>query len=302
VWFRRAVITLALGIALLVYGVFPFMAAFFVTQASTRPGERGLTSTPAEYGAEYRDIEFTTSDGVRLSGWLLPGGRGRGAIVLAHGLARSRRELLERAIALWRLGYGVLLYDARNHGASGQARVTLGYNERLDAEAAVRYLRGEAGVSENIALFGVSMGAAASLMAAAETPEVAGVIADSSFLSLSDTVDHHIRLITPLPAFPLNWEAKTLLAWRGHFDANKLDCLDAVRRLGDRPAMFIAGAHDPRMPAEIAQKLHAASASRRSRLLVIEGPEDDIHGHAYDANPERYMREISAFLDEVLSK
>src|ERR1700716_636815 len=102
---------------------------------------------------------------------------------------------------LWKLGYGALLYDQRNHGASGPARVTLGYNERLDVEAAVGYLLKDVHTTDKIVSFGISMGATAALLAASETPEIAAVISDSSFLSFNDTVDHHVNGFLRLPAF-----------------------------------------------------------------------------------------------------
>jgi pimeloyl-ACP methyl ester carboxylesterase len=193
------------------------------------------------------------------------------------------------------------LYDARNHGDSGAARVTLGYDERLDAEAAVRYLREDLHSSDKIVLFGISMGAMTALLAAAETPEVAAVISDSSYLNFKDTSDHHIRLFFHVPAFPLANEVRGLMEWRGKFDGRKLDALDAVRRLGDRPAMFIAAANDKRMPPDIAQTLYNAAADHQRNLLVIDGPGSDVHGHAYQADPQRYISWIDMFVtDKVI--
>ncbi|MEN3331752.1 MAG: transporter, family, purine base/nucleoside efflux pump [Blastocatellia bacterium] len=299
-WLRPMIISLIVIFLALIYIVFPLWASSLVTRASTRPMDRRLTTTPQDYQAEYKDVEFTASDGVRLSGWLLPSRDRRATIIFSHGLFRSRRELLVRAVDLWRLGYGVLLYDARNHGDSGAARVTLGYDERLDAEAAVRFLRDEAHTSDKLVLFGISMGAATALLAAAETPEVAAIISDSSYLNFKDTSDHHIRLFMHLPAFPLANEIRALMEWRGKFDGDKLDALDAVRRLGERPAMFIAAANDKRMPPDIAEKLYNASASGKRKLLVIDGPGSEIHGHAYQADPQRYVNEIAAFLKDAL--
>jgi fermentation-respiration switch protein FrsA (DUF1100 family) len=238
---------------------------------------------------------------VKISGWLLPS-RGRAAtIIYSHGLFRSRRELLERAVELWRLGYGALLYDSRNHGESGQARVTLGYAERLDAEAAVRFLREGARAPDRVVLFGISMGAATALLAAAETPEVAAVISDSSYLNFKDTTDHHVRLFLHLPAFPLSNELRLLIERRAGFDGARLDALDAVRRIGDRPAMFIAAAHDMRMPPDIARKLYEASTSARRDLLVVDGPGSEVHGHAYQADRKLYVARVAEFLQSALS-
>ena len=208
---------------------------------------------------------------------------------------------LERAIDLWKLGYGALLYDARSHGESGKARVSMGYWERLDAEAAVKFLREEV-PDDRIVLFGISMGAAAALLAAAETPEVAAVISDSSFLSFDDTVDHHVRMFLHLPTFPMANEFKFFIERKAGFDASKLDALDAVKRIGDRPILFIAAAHDRRMPPEIAQTLYNACASSKRDLLVVDGPGSDIHGHAYQANPQFYIARVAQFLDRALTR
>lgn len=293
---KRVVITLIVLAVVLVYGVFPWGLARLVTGAGTRPMDRKLTETPANYGAQFKDVEFKTADGVTISGWLVASADKHTTIVYSHGLFRSRRELLERAMDLWKLGYGALLYDSRNHGASGSARVTLGYNERLDSEAAVRYLRDEAHNTDRIVLFGISMGAGAALMSAAETPDVSAVISDSSYLNFRDTVDHHVKMFLRLPAFPFSNELRFFIGQRGGFDSSQLDALEAVKRIGVRPILFIAAAHDRRMPPEIARQLYEASASKKSDLLVVDGPGSEIHGHAYQANPKLYIDGVARFL------
>jgi pimeloyl-ACP methyl ester carboxylesterase len=297
---KRVALTLIVLVLVLVFGVFPYLIAVMVTNASTRPMDRQLTETPLTLNAEFRDVEFQTSDGVKISGWLMPSTGKRATIVYSHGLFRSRRELLSRAVDLWKLGYGALLYDSRNHGESGPAKVSLGYFERLDAEAAVRFLREEIRTEDKIVLFGISMGAAAALLAAAETPDVAAVISDSSFLSFEDTTDHHAKLLLRVTSFPLANELRFFFERRAGFDGDKLDPLAAVRQIGDRPVMFIAGALDKRMPPHIAQTLHDASPSLKKDLLIIEGPETSIHGHGYQAAPSLYVERVARFLESSL--
>jgi len=299
---KRVLISLVVVAVVLIFGVLPWAFAALVTSAGTRPMDRSLTETPATFDAQFKDVEFQTSDGVMISGWLMPSRDKHATIVYSHGLFRSRRELLKRAVELWRLGYGALLYDSRNHGASGHARVTLGYNERLDAEAAVHYLRDEVHSTDRVVLFGISMGASAALLAAAETPEVAAVISDSSFLSFKDTIDHHIKMFLHLPAFPFANELRFYIQRRGGFDGSKLDAVGAVKRIGDRPILFIAAANDRRMPPEIAQKLYDACPSSKKDLLVIDGPGSEVHAHAYQANESLYISRVAQFLDSALGK
>jgi fermentation-respiration switch protein FrsA (DUF1100 family) len=297
---KRILITLGVIIVVLVFGVFPYWVATLATGAKTRPADRQLTETPATLGAEYRDVEFQTADGIKISGWLLASRSRRATIIYSHGLFRSRRELLPRAVDLWKLGYGALLYDSRNHGTSGPGRVSLGYHERLDAQAAIRFLRDEERSQDRIVLFGISMGAATAMLAAAESAEVAAVVSDSSFLSLKDTIDHHIRAFLRLPAFPLSNEVRFFIEQRADFDGSKLDVVEAVRRIGDRPVLFIAGANDRRMPPEMAQKLYETSSSPKKDLLIVDGPATGIHGHAYQAGPAAYVEKVAQFLSSAL--
>lgn len=297
---KRVVITLIIIAVVLVFGVFPFGLAMLVTGAKTRPMDRNLTETPATFGLPFNDVEFQTSDGIKLSGWLVPGKDKRTTIVYSHGLFRSRRELLERAAELARLGYAALLYDSRNHGLSGPARVGLGYNERLDVEAAVRFLRDEVKTTDRIVLFGISMGATAALLAAAETPEAEAVISDSSFLSFKDTVDHHVRLFLRLPAFPVANELRFLIEQRAGFDGSRFDAIDAVKRIGDRPVLFIAAANDRRMPPRIAEQLYQSSASTIRDLVIIDGPGSEVHAHAFQANRKVYIERVARFLESAV--
>ncbi len=299
-WLKRIAITLVVIVFILVFGVIPYLFSVLVTSAGTRPMDRALTETPGDSGAEFRDVEFKTSDGVLISGWLMPSRGKRVTIIYSHGLFRSRREMLDRAVKLWRKGYGALLYDARNHGSSGAARSTLGYSERLDAEAAAMFVRETGAPQDRLVLFGVSMGAAASLLAAAETPQIEAVISDSSFLSFDDTVTHHFKLFFHLPRFPIGNEIEFFIERRGRFDGDKLDSLDAVKRIGQRPILFVAGQNDRRMPPEIAKKLYEGSSSPQSDLLVVDGDATKVHGHAYSAAPELYLDRVSRFLDAVL--
>src|SRR5688500_18312378 len=109
---KRLLLVVIVLAVILVYGVMPYLLARLVTDASTRPADRQLSTTPASLGAEFRDVEFMTSDGIRISAWLLSSRGKQATIVYSHGLFRSRREVLERAVDLWKRGYGALLYDS----------------------------------------------------------------------------------------------------------------------------------------------------------------------------------------------
>jgi alpha-beta hydrolase superfamily lysophospholipase len=292
---RKIALGLFLAVVLFLMVGIPYILAVMVTRAGTRPRDRALTSTPADYGLEFEEVHFSSRDGVSLGGWFLGGGSRNAVAICGHGLFRSRREVLDRAAFLRQQGYDTLLFDFRRHGESLGERVTLGYQERLDFEGAIDFVRRRR-PGAPVVLYGVSMGAAAALLAAAETPEVAAVVADSSFLNIEHTVAHHVKLLFGLPRYPFASVLLYFLEMRGHFHRKDFDLEKAVLALGDRPVLIVAGGDDRRMPPELQKRLFEASGSAKSRYVVIAGAG---HGAAYRVDPVTYQKKLVEFLDET---
>lgn len=250
--------------------------------------------TPISYGVNFRWVEFQSADGILLRGWYIPAaGSARGTIVYCHGLNRTRMEMLPEAAFAHKLGYNGLLFDFRHAGQSGGEITTLGYQERLDVLGAVRYALQKETAARPVIVWGVSMGAAAALMAAADSPDVAAVISDSTFSSLSDTVQHHLRLFLHLPAFPLAYEVMYWAAWQGGFRPSDLDLEKAVERIGPRPILFVAVEGDRRMPPTIARRLYSRATGPGKQLVVVPGQR---HGEGFNQAPQAYQQAVSEFL------
>ena len=123
----------------------------------------------------HRDVTFPAADGVRLSGWYVPGTNGA-AIVLVHGGGGDRTGTIRHARLLASSGYGVLLYDARGRGESEGQENAFGWRWDRDVRGAVDYL--EAAGVRHIGLLGLSTGAEAVVTEAASDPRVAAVVSD----------------------------------------------------------------------------------------------------------------------------
>ena len=288
-------------LAALAAGFFFLFVPWFVVNIGTRGRyhypDPNDGKTPISYGMNFKWVEFPSSDGVALRGWYVPATSDvRGTIVYCHGLNRTRIEMLPMAAFGRQLGYDGLLFDLRHQGASGGELTTLGYQERLDVIAAVRYALYQQRAPHPVILWGVSMGAAAALMAAAESPDVAAVISDSSFLSLRATAEHHWKLFFHLPSFPIADEVAYWIAWRGGFLPSDFNLLNAVARIGNRPILFVAVQDDRRMPPTIARALYARAASPHKSLIVLPGHR---HGEGFNQAREQYEIAVRQFLSSL---
>ena len=286
------------GIGITLFSVFfvflPVALSFLITNSRFRFPERG-PSRPSDVGLELSDVEFESDDGIPLRGWWHPGDAANPVIVFVHGLNRSRAEHLERAAASQKRGYGVLLFDLRNHGASGEAYTTLGVLESHDVCAAKEFLKKKASGRAQI-LWGVSLGASTSLLAEKRCPGSIAIVSDSSFLSFSETIKHHFELVFRLPSFPIANFVIWLTQWRMDFDADEGDVEAAVAALRDVPILFIAGGADARMPPELARRLASRATSPAKELLVVPGAG---HGQAYAHDRDTYLRTVFAFIERT---
>ena len=294
------VILLGIVAALFFFVVVPGFFSHILTRRKFTYPDPNNGKAPISYGLDSRWAEFRSPDNIPLRGWYIPSvGPAHGTIIYCHGLNRSKVEMLPRAQFGHRIGYNGLLFDVRQHGQSGGDLTSLGYYERLDVLGAVRYALEDEKAARPIILWGVSMGAVASLMAAAESPEVSAVISDSAFLSLSDTVVHHWKLFIPLPSFPIAHEVLYGIGWRAGFPTGELDSEKAVERIGPRPILFVAVEGDRRMPLDIAKRLYSRAQNPAKQIVILPGSR---HGEGFNHSREQYETAVVDFLKNVEAK
>jgi uncharacterized protein len=158
--------TLFVGFAVL----FPVAIAYVVTHAG-----RAYVPT-ADLGVAHEDVEFTTSDGLRLKGWYIRSRNGA-AVISFPGRASSQ----ERAKLLARHGYGVLLFDRRGEGESEGDPNLFGWQGERDIHAAVAFLQSRPDVDpERIGGIGLSVGGEMMIEAAAESPALKAIVSEGA--------------------------------------------------------------------------------------------------------------------------
>lgn len=139
-----------------------------------------VTATPAAHGLAFESVTVTTSDGVDLAGWYLPGTDGA-AVVVAHGAGSTRSDVLDQAAVLVRHGYAALLLDARGHGDSGGTAMDFGWYGDADLLAGVELLASRPEVdADRIGVVGLSMGGEEAIGAAAADPRIRAVVAEGA--------------------------------------------------------------------------------------------------------------------------
>lgn len=281
-----------LALVVVLYGLVSFLIAQGVTKADRDPQE----DHPTNYGLVFDDVEFLSRrKDVSLSGWYLPGQDSSPHLIFVHGIGsvRSGDNAVELAARMVDLGYNVLLFDLRGHGSSGGDKVSGGFFEKLDVLGAFDYLV-ERGVDPSrIGLMGFSMGAATSIMAAAEEPRITAVAADSPFADASDLIAREAARKTPFPEWmmPIFIPTTKLMAKQIYgIDIGSLVPEKSVAELG-YPVIVIHGLADDRIPWEHGQRV-ASAAYEGSSLWLVPGVD---HVDAFLTHPDEYVARVSEY-------
>jgi uncharacterized protein len=275
--------------------VFPSWQALYATNV---PRPAVGTATPADFGLAYRDVSFSTPDGVTLSGWYIKSGNGA-AVVVLHGASSTRSAVLKQAAALVDHGYGVLLFDARGHGRSGGDAMEFGWYGDEDIAGAVSWLRSQPDVdTRRIGAVGMSMGGEEAIGAAADNDRIKAVVAEGAtgrttadLEWLSD--EYGIRgAVTEAWDAVLEYDLADLLT-----NADPPVSLhDAVARGAPRQVLLITAAT---VDEETAAARYIRSASPRT--VHIWQVSDAGHIQGFSVQPGQWKRHVLSFLDSRLS-
>jgi len=261
-------------------------------QTATASGQTGW----AQLGLPVPEEVTFRGEGVTLRGWLFrhpdPAGCG---VVFHHDKDSDRRGMLRTAAGFLPRGCDLLLYDSRGHGASDRAKVTFGHHEKLDMLAAVNLLVERSGLPrERIGLFGSSLGASVVLQAAVLAPDLAFVVADSSFADFREMARRDASRGVPFLR-PLSSVSVTVAGWRGGFDP---DSVSPVNEAGliRVPVLLLHARRDPRIPWEDSRRIYDRLTTPRRELRVLDWATG--HGTAQQDDPPRYSRVVNSFLEE----
>lgn len=192
-----------------------------IVELRVAPERLGNPKTPADYGMEYKDVDITTADNVRLSAWEIPAASPTGTtIIVNHPLLTTRygsdegldgvgAEFLPMLKHLHDAGYNIVTYDLRGQGDSDggigdkavgtETPVGVGVLEWQDVAASLRYvLDNPEFANDDIVFLSQCMGANATFLAWQKEPElfanpqIKGVIANQPTLSYEFS-DRYIR-------------------------------------------------------------------------------------------------------------
>jgi dipeptidyl aminopeptidase/acylaminoacyl peptidase len=300
---------LALEVVMLGYAGASVMAA--TALMAPNPSPRSISQTPAAWGLLYQTVSFPSrSDHLLIRGWLMPGLLPDGkqtvqrTIIAVHGIPGNRSSVLPVSAALVQHGFAVLALDLRGYGESAPAPLSLGEFEQRDILGAVDFLQTGAlpfprlGRPRVIGGWGMSLGAATLLLAAAAEPALRAIVSDSAFAAAAAVV----RGWWEQRGLPIWLLPGALLAGQLRYGVNydQARPVAVVAQIAPRPIWFIHGTADSAVPiANLDQLVAAASQPPNAHVQTwkVLGAQ---HVQAFSLMPEAYVQRLVAFYQSAL--
>jgi len=256
----------------------------------------GSTDT-SEFGLPDPEVATIGGDGVDLAAWYFQNPADAGcAVVMLHGFGGDKAETLGANPLFWDRGCHLLSYDARGHGDSSRSLLTFGAHEREDLRLATDWLSTRTGLAlSDIGLIGWSYGAATAIQAAPRLPDLAFVIADSSYSSLTDIANvQGERQIGPWVSVFIPG-ALFVAGLRAGFDPATAAPATEIAGV-EAPVLLVHSRIDGFTPVQHSETLFKNSDQSRTRLIIPDW--DAPHARSYEVDPVAYSAIVDAFLDE----
>jgi len=215
-------------------------------------------------------------------------------VIYLHGNTSSRLEALPYIRLLLPSNITLFCFDTSGSGLSGGEYISLGWWEREDLKAVIKFLKKTGRVSK-IGLWGRSMGAVTALMHAERDPSISGIILDSPFSDLRKLIGYIGGVLMPrIPNFvrsTLIWFVKHSVKSRANFNIDDVSPLNYVENI-TIPAQFIVATGDTFIPPAHGIELYDKYGGVKS-LLKVSG------NHNTD-RPVHVMSSIYDFFFRVL--
>jgi hypothetical protein len=243
-----------LGVLVCIYIL--FLMGFFFSQRSFLyfPSRRYVPLSEAHANRAFREITVRTADGIDLKAWYAPATSKPFTFVFFHGNGDSLYTAPPVADPYIAAGYGFLLAEYRGYsGLPGKPTETGLY---ADARAYIKGLMAQGVKSENMILFGHSLGTGVAVEMAGEFP-VGGVMLLAPFLSIPDVAQVHF------PYLP-----SKLLALDRYDNAKKVKNIHV-------PLLIVNGSNDEVIPPAQGKQLYElANEPRQFNSLPGRGHND----------------------------
>lgn len=238
-------------------------------------------------------IKLIAEDGINLAGFLLVRPQAQHAVLICHGYRMSKERMLEFVHMFPQ--DTILLFDYRAHGQSEGLYTTIGFEEKKDVVAAIKFLQAHEHTKHlPIVGIGVSMGAVSLLGAAVQLPVFKGLILDSPFARLDKQVQKTLSERYKIPLFAFERIGSVLFHYLMHFSLAEVNALLWAEQIAT-PVLIVHSEKDEIALFQDAVTMYEKIKSDKQLWAVASSG----HARIFKDCVEEYQEKIHSFIQNI---
>lgn len=283
---------------LLIFVLLPLGLLFLVLRPRLYTAERSIAAVKEHglYGnfdtVEKESLSIPSYDNYLLHGLYLKNNSDK-YVIITHGWMDNMYISIKYAMLYHELGFQVIIYDLRHHGANKRSHVTMGIREARDLLAVIDYVRARFGQDIVLGIHGESLGAATCILSLKEKQDLSFCVADCGYSDLGRLVATAVKSLFHLPVF-LIYPADLWCRLLYHFSFFSIKPVEVLTE-NTVPILFIHGTADRLIPCTMSQEMFEANKGKK-QLVLFDGAE---HARSVFSDPGKYRNTLGAFLSKL---
>ena len=250
------------------------------------------TGLPGKY------ISFTSIDNIELSAYLTlsESDSPKGTIILLHGIRSNKESFIWLSQILAKQGYHSVALDSRAHGESEGTHCTFGVKEKQDVSALIDVLTEQENLSENIGIWGQSLGGAIGLQAMGSDQRIQFGIIESTFSDFktitNDYFNYHAGFNIKALTDYLVYRAGKIAEFDPE-DARPVKYCEKITQ----PTLIVHGDNDQRIDIKYGRENFSKIISSDKEFIEIKTAG---HLDVWKVGGQDYLNKVLDFIDKQI--
>lgn len=241
-----------------------------------------------------RYLNFKSFDDVELVSYLTYSNLAvvKGTIILLHGIRSNKESYAKLAKKLANLGYNTIALDSRAHGESDGFHCTFGVKEKNDISELISVLKTQENITNNIGVWGKSLGGAIALQAIGNDERIKFGIVESTFSDFKTIVHDYFKYHTGFNIKPVT---NYLIYRAGKIAEFNIEDAKPIKYCKNikQPILVVHGKEDERVSIKYAIDNYKAIPSTQKEFIQVEKAK---HLNVWAIGGDDYFKKVMTFI------
>lgn len=239
-------------------------------------------------------LNFKSIDNIELSSYLTYSSSDttKGTIILLHGIRSNKEHFIELCAKLSKLGFNTVALDLRAHGNSEGTHCTFGVKEKKDISELINVLAKREKITENIGVWGQSLGGAVALQALGSDKRIKFGVIESTFSDFKTITHDYFKTHLGFTFKPLTDYLVYRAGKIAEFDPKEAKPIEYCEKI-EQPILIVHGNKDQKIDISYGRDNFNKIQSKQKEFIEVENAN---HLNVWQTGGNDYFTRVFKFI------